>query len=58
MHNYQEIIEAAWQDRALLKEETTQSAIKEILALLDKGELRVAAPDAYEDYARRSGTVL
>ena len=45
MHKYQEIIEAAWQDRALLKEETTQNAIKDILALLDKGELRVAAPD-------------
>jgi len=38
-------IEAAWDDRALLKEADTQKAIRDLVELLDKGELRVAEPD-------------
>lgn len=41
---YRSIIEAAWDDRTLLKETTTQDAIKQILEALDKGKLRVAEP--------------
>jgi len=39
-----EIIEAAWEDRALLQEEETQRAIRAIIDRLDKGDLRVATP--------------
>ena len=45
MNNYQQIIEAAWQDRSLLKDAATQTTIKEIIDLLDKGQLRVATPE-------------
>ena len=37
-------IEAAWENRTLLKEADTIEAVKEILALLDAGKLRVAEP--------------
>ena len=37
-------IENAWQNRELLKEETTQNAIREVIELLDSGNLRVAEP--------------
>ena len=40
----QEIIEAAWETRSLLKETKTQETIREVIDLLDKGELRVAEP--------------
>ncbi|MDO9261359.1 MAG: 2,3,4,5-tetrahydropyridine-2,6-dicarboxylate N-succinyltransferase [Flavobacteriaceae bacterium] len=40
----QEIIENAWENRILLKEETTQNAIREVIDLLDIGKLRVAEP--------------
>ena len=40
----QEQIEKAWTDRELLKSATTQDAIREVVNLLDKGELRVAVP--------------
>jgi len=39
---YQEIIELAWEDRSLLKDSSTQHAIREIVELLDKGKIRVA----------------
>jgi 2,3,4,5-tetrahydropyridine-2-carboxylate N-succinyltransferase len=39
-----EIIEKAWNDRALLKESSTQSAIRSVVDQLDKGTLRVAEP--------------
>ena len=42
----QQTIEAAWEQRALLKEEHTQSAIREIISMLDEGTLRVAEPIA------------
>ena len=38
------IIEAAWDDRALLQEEETQEAIHSIIDQLDQGILRVAEP--------------
>lgn len=39
-----ELIEAAWENRYLLKEEKTQQTIRTIIELLDKGEIRVAKP--------------
>ncbi len=44
MNSLQEVIENAWEDRALLKEETTINAIREVIDLLDNGILRVAEP--------------
>ncbi len=44
MSTLRESIEAAWLDRGLLKEAATQANIREVLNLLDKGELRVAEP--------------
>lgn len=44
MQNLQQTIEAAWDNRALLKEAATQEAIREVVELLDKGKLRVAQP--------------
>lgn len=44
MNTLQSTIENAWNDRALLKEETTLNTIKEVIALLDEGKLRVAEP--------------
>jgi 2,3,4,5-tetrahydropyridine-2-carboxylate N-succinyltransferase len=38
-------IEEAWDNRELLSSEDTQSAIREVIELLDKGKLRVAEPD-------------
>jgi len=40
--NLQQIIEQSWNDKELLKEDTTKSAIREIILQLDKGKLRVA----------------
>jgi 2,3,4,5-tetrahydropyridine-2-carboxylate N-succinyltransferase len=37
-------IEAAWNDRALLKEETYSNAVREVIEKVDKGRLRVAEP--------------
>ncbi|GGK54037.1 2,3,4,5-tetrahydropyridine-2,6-dicarboxylate N-succinyltransferase [Lutibacter litoralis] len=44
MDKIKEIIENAWENRALLKEEATQNTIREVVALLDAGTLRVAEP--------------
>lgn len=38
----QELIEKTWNDRELLKSKESQEAIREVVALLDKGKLRVA----------------
>lgn len=40
----QKIIEAAWDNRELLKEIKTQETIREVIEQLDKGKLRVAEP--------------
>ncbi len=44
MSSVQEIIAEAWDNRSLLQEEKTQNAIREVIDLLDQGELRVAEP--------------
>jgi 2,3,4,5-tetrahydropyridine-2-carboxylate N-succinyltransferase len=46
MIELQSMIEKAWDNRSLLKEESTQKAIRTVVDLLDKGELRVAEPTA------------
>ena len=38
----QEIIESAWEDRSLLKEDKTQQTIREVIRQIDLGQLRVA----------------
>jgi len=50
MENLQNVIEAAWNNRELLKESATQEAIRAVVALLDKGEIRVAAPTADDEW--------
>lgn len=44
MSALQTIIEQAWENRALLQEETATNAIREVIELLDSGKLRVAEP--------------
>lgn len=44
MTELQAIIEQAWENRAMLQEESTQKAIREVIELLDSGKLRVAEP--------------
>lgn len=44
MNRLREIIESAWDNRELLKDENTQKTIREIINLLDEGKLRVAEP--------------
>jgi 2,3,4,5-tetrahydropyridine-2-carboxylate N-succinyltransferase len=44
MQNLQTIIEKAWENRALLQETETLTAIREVIELLDNGKLRVAEP--------------
>ncbi|NVK52316.1 MAG: 2,3,4,5-tetrahydropyridine-2,6-dicarboxylate N-succinyltransferase [Flavobacteriaceae bacterium] len=44
MNNLREIIENAWENRALLKEENTIITIRKVIDLLDEGILRVAEP--------------
>ena len=44
MNQLKETIEKAWDNRELLKESTTQDAIRKVVDLLDAGELRVAEP--------------
>lgn len=45
-----DLISAAFDNRALLKEETTQKAVHETLRLLDAGELRVATQNGIGDW--------
>ncbi|MAW31516.1 MAG: 2,3,4,5-tetrahydropyridine-2,6-dicarboxylate N-succinyltransferase [Flavobacteriales bacterium] len=45
MNEFKEIIENAWQDRALLKNEKTINCINQIIEEVDKGRLRPAAPN-------------
>lgn len=44
MDAIQEWIEKAWDDRSLLKAPEVKNAIEEVIALLDRGKLRVAEP--------------
>ena len=40
------IIEQAWENRELLQQAETTTAIREVVDLLDQGKLRVAEPTA------------
>ena len=44
MQELQKLVEDAWENRELLKEDKTKSAIRKVIDLLDIGELRVAEP--------------
>jgi 2,3,4,5-tetrahydropyridine-2,6-dicarboxylate N-succinyltransferase len=44
MNILQPIIEQAWNDRSLLQNSETTTAIRQVIALLDQGTLRVAEP--------------
>jgi len=46
MTQLQQIIENAWEDRALLTDQETISSIRKVIDLLDEGTLRVAEPTA------------
>jgi 2,3,4,5-tetrahydropyridine-2-carboxylate N-succinyltransferase len=39
-----QLITEAWSDRALLKEEKHLNAVREVIEMIDKGQLRVASP--------------
>jgi 2,3,4,5-tetrahydropyridine-2,6-dicarboxylate N-succinyltransferase len=41
-----QLIEKAWEDRTLLQQKEVQEAVRGVVASLDKGELRVAEPQA------------
>ena len=43
-----ELIESAWENKELLKDEKTQNSIREVVRLLDIGEIRVAEPSNNE----------
>ncbi|MFM7814658.1 MAG: 2,3,4,5-tetrahydropyridine-2,6-dicarboxylate N-succinyltransferase, partial [Flavobacteriales bacterium] len=38
------VIESAWENRELLREDATREAIRSVIAQLDRGEIRVAEP--------------
>ena len=38
------IIEAAWENRAMLQDETVREAVRAVVELVDKGRLRTAEP--------------
>ena len=44
MKDIKDIIESAWENRDLLKEQNTIDSIRKVVDLLDKGQLRVAEP--------------
>ncbi|MFN4123635.1 MAG: 2,3,4,5-tetrahydropyridine-2,6-dicarboxylate N-succinyltransferase [Flavobacteriales bacterium] len=46
MQTLKDIIEKAWDNRGLLQEPEVQKCIREVIDLLDQGELRVASPTA------------
>ena len=46
MENLRNIIEKAWDNRELLQEDATQVAIREVIELIDNGQLRCAEPVA------------
>ena len=56
MNNLQSIIEKAWENRELLKDETTLKTIREVIALLDSGTLRVAEPTVTTSYSLSTGS--
>ena len=56
MTNIQSIIEKAWENRELLKDETTLKTIREVIALLDSGTLRVAEPTVTTSCSLNTGS--
>ena len=44
MKNLKSIVEAAWKDQSLLKDNNTTDAIETVVEKIDKGELRIAEP--------------
>lgn len=44
----QELIEKAWEDRSMLRDESTKATIRAVIDQLDKGQLRVAEPQGTE----------
>lgn len=50
MDNRVNIIEKAWEERALLKDQDTLAAIRSVVDDLDKGKLRVAEPNGKGDW--------
>ena len=44
MKQLQTVIENAWEDRSLLKNDVTIDAIRSVIKLIDEGTLRVAEP--------------
>lgn len=44
MQDLRKAIEKAWEDRSLLQQPATQASIREVVRLLDQGQLRVAQP--------------
>ena len=56
MNNLQSIIEKAWENRELLKDETTLKTIREVIALLDSGTIRVAEPTANTSSSLNTGS--
>ncbi len=48
MSNLKELINAAWDNRELLKNKDTEQAIREVIEQLDLGTLRVAEPNGAE----------
>ncbi len=47
--NLKNIIEQAWENRDMLKEESVQATIREVVELVDKGQLRTAEPICMEE---------
>ena len=46
MEHLKQLIDKAWENRSLLREEIVQQTIREVIHLLDLGQLRVAEPTA------------
>jgi 2,3,4,5-tetrahydropyridine-2,6-dicarboxylate N-succinyltransferase len=46
MEHLKQLIDQAWESRTMLKEELVQQSIREVIHLLDLGQLRVAEPTA------------
>ena len=42
MQDLIQIIESTWENRDLLKEQQNKEAVREVIALLDSGKIRVA----------------
>ncbi len=45
MEELKKIIDEAWENRELLKDENVQNTIREVIEMIDKGSLRVAEPN-------------